>query len=198
MAYIFGWFCSDGYVSSKNNCSGFHINEKDIHILKKIKKYLKSSHPIMKDKDGINFRIYNKVLHSSLVELGCIPNKSAILKFPKIPDEHSKHFIRGYFDGDGSIHFNKPNTIKIAFFASKPFLEVLQNELKNHLNIRIHPLRRHIKIWIATYYGDEARKLCAWMYEDCKDLYLKRKKERFNRHINLRIKNGQTSNISKK
>ena len=52
-------------------------------------------------------------------------------------------------------------------------------------------------MWICTYYGDEARKICYWMYKDCKDLYLKRKRERFNIHINLR-NNDETGNISKK
>ncbi|MBI2647660.1 hypothetical protein HYW99_04230 [Candidatus Woesearchaeota archaeon] len=98
--------------------------------------------------------------------------------------------MRGFFDGDGSIHFNKPNTIKVTFISTKQFLEKLQIELNNTLGLRIGPLQRQIKMYIALYYSDDARKLCNWMYENSKDLYLVRKKERFNRHMNLRT-NGK-------
>jgi intein/homing endonuclease len=41
--------------------------------------------------------------------MGMVPNKSLVLKFPDIPKEMYRHFIRGYFDGDGSLclHINK-------------------------------------------------------------------------------------------
>ena len=41
-----------------------------------------------------------------LKKLGCVENKSLILTFPskeQVPEEFIYHFIRGYFDGDGSI-----------------------------------------------------------------------------------------------
>lgn len=39
-----------------------------------------------------------------LCKHGCVPNKSLILTFPRtIPDNLIHHFIRGYFDGDGSV-----------------------------------------------------------------------------------------------
>lgn len=37
-----------------------------------------------------------------LINLGCVPNKSLILKFPTfdiVPEKYMSHFIRGYFDG---------------------------------------------------------------------------------------------------
>jgi len=189
MAYILGWFFSDGYISSKYACSSFHINKKDICILKKIKKYLSSSHPINKTKTGIQFRIYNKVLYNSLIQLGCIPNKSKCLDFPMMPEEYLSHFVRGYFDGDGSIRFNRPNTIKISFVGSEYFIKKLQIILNKKLNLKIHPMFFYGGIWGCNYYGNDARKLCIWMYRNCKDLYLKRKKERFNNHIKQRINN---------
>lgn len=43
-----------------------------------------------------------------LKQLGCIERKSLILKFPteeQVPFDLLHHFIRGYFDGDGSIFY---------------------------------------------------------------------------------------------
>lgn len=34
-----------------------------------------------------------------------MPNKSKVLKFPEVPDDLVRHFIRGYFDGDGCVSY---------------------------------------------------------------------------------------------
>lgn len=190
MAYIFGWFCSDGSVSSNNNRCLIALNPKDYEILEKIKFNLNSSHPIHKyqnkNQTSVSLVIYNKLLHDDLVKLGCMPNKTKIFRFPKVPKKFISHFIRGYFDGDGSIHFNKPNTIKLKFCGTKHFIQNLQIILQQILKIKPHKYWKHRHIWNCQYYGKDARKICYWMYKDCKSLYLKRKKERFNNHIKQR------------
>ncbi len=39
---------------------------------------------------------------------------------------------------------------------------------------------------VILYYGNSARKLCHWMYNNSGDLHLMRKKERFNNHLRKR------------
>ena len=49
---------------------------------------------------------------NDLKRLGCIENKSLVLTFPtydQVPEELIYHFIRGYFDGDGSVSINSKN-----------------------------------------------------------------------------------------
>ena len=58
---------------------------------------------------------------NDLINLGCIPNKSLILLPPKLKDEFISHFIRGYFDGDGSIGKYK-NRYKITFLGTNDLL----------------------------------------------------------------------------
>lgn len=186
MAYIFGLFCSDGHVSSKKDYCSIHLHSKDKYILEKIKEVIGSNYPIADTKNASLFRVYNKILCTDLVNLGCPPRKSLTLKFPDVPDQYLPHFVRGFFDGDGSIYFNKPNTIKVSFIASKHFIETLQKKLNKFLRIKIGPLHRNDKMWVCIYYGSDARKLCEWMYKNSKDLYLKRKKYRFERHLMLR------------
>ncbi|MCK4589350.1 MAG: hypothetical protein KAT77_02830 [Nanoarchaeota archaeon] len=196
MAYVFGWFCSDGFVSSNKDLCGIHLHSKDKEILEKIKKVMGSEHNIHDYKESSFFRVHNKPLCEDLINLGCHPKKSAILKFPYVPDKFLSHFVRGYFDGDGSIYFNKPNTIKVAFTASKEFVETLQKKLNRILGLRIGPPQKNLSVWTCFYYGDNARKLCRWMYRDCRNFYLRRKKEKFKSHIKIREKDGiQTSNI---
>jgi intein/homing endonuclease len=50
-----------------------------------------------------------------------------------------RHFVRGYFDGDGSIGFNKPNTIWIKIVgANKQFIYDLAQIFKDELGIPIN------------------------------------------------------------
>lgn len=190
MAYILGFFFSDGNVCHKQKEISIHLNEKDHYIQEKMAKVMQSNRPINIYSGAGDFKINSKILAKDLVKIGCIPNKSLILKFPQIKNKFLSHFIRGYFDGDGSIHFNKPNTIKISFCGTKEFITILQNKLYDALSLKIHPVYKDKTIYVCHYYGYDARKLCKWMYEDTKGLYLKRKRKRFEIHL-LRRKNGK-------
>ena len=77
------------------------------------------------------FSIRNAQLHDSLIKQGCVPNKSLILTFPDInvvSEDLVRHFIRGYFDGDGCLSFNKNKycTPNISILGTKQFLEKLE------------------------------------------------------------------------
>lgn len=56
--------------------------------------------------------ITSEKMFNDLCTLGCVPNKSLILKFPKIQEQFVPHFIRGYFDGDGCVYSSKKKRIK--------------------------------------------------------------------------------------
>lgn len=186
MAYILGWFFSDGNVSSNLKVCSFHISKKDKEILYKIRRILGSTHPIeIKDK-YVYFRINDRIVCSDLIKYGCVPRKSLKLKFPRIPNKYVGHFIRGYFDGDGSIGINHPNTIKISFLGTKNFILSLQGLISRKFKIKPHKIRQIHKacpIYQCAYYGNDARKLFSWMYKDSNKLFLKRKKIIYDKHI---------------
>lgn len=84
-------------------------------------------------------RIGSHKIYNDLFELGLYPNKSLTVNFPKIPQKYLGHFIRGYFDGDGCIYFEKRKGSKgqliikrirtIFTSGSKKFLEEMDNVL---------------------------------------------------------------------
>jgi len=186
MAYVLGWFFSDGCVHSNNRCCSIHLHKKDTEILEKLKKVMQSTHPLYFIYDSVALRIYDYLLHKTLIKLGCIPRKSLVVNFPDVPIEYLNHFIRGYFDGDGSICFNKPNVIKVRIFGSKLFIEKLQAILEDLLSINFNQTHTIGNLYSCECYGDNARKLCRWMYKDSEDLYLQRKWNRFDNHLKLR------------
>lgn len=110
-AYWLGFLYADGYVSEKNGTVEITLQEGDVEHLNKLKNQLCPLNPItlrqvkLKDKLFNSYRltICNKQITNDLVSQGCVQKKSLVLQFPKLPIELERHFIRGYFDGDGSV-----------------------------------------------------------------------------------------------
>ena len=79
------------------------------------------------------FSISNEKLYDDVVNLGLTPNKSLTMQFPNIPNEFVRHFIRGCWDGDGSVYIDKPSQKIYASFVSgsRDFLEAMVGNLVN-------------------------------------------------------------------
>jgi len=147
--YVLGFFTADGsLIKNKRGGCYFAIQSKDKKIILDIKKAMKSEHKISKrlDKrtDGCFYRIQigSKSLYEELLRLGFSGLKTKNLPILDIDKELFKHFVRGYFDGDGNIWFGiihkKRKTthdhILLAFTsASFDFLSYLQSELSKFL-----------------------------------------------------------------
>lgn len=187
-AYVLGWMFSDGNVQADQRTFRLHLNKKDIKIIETIRELLKSEHPFYFGKlNDVELRIHSRKLCKKLIEFGCVPRKTWCLEFPKkMPNDYLNHFVRGFFDGDGSIHFNKPNVIKIKIVGTKEFIEGLKEKLVETANVKSSNLKQKGIIWFIEIYGNNARNFCEWIYKDCGQLYLERKFERFQKHMEKR------------
>ena len=155
-AYWLGFIFADGFITAKRHQVGLTLSIKDIDHLQKFNNFLnyskgmniRDSHQFGNkekyNKSGelmqvVNTTIDNKNLWEALNSKGCVPNKSLILEFPdeSIFSDISliRHFIRGYFDGDGSLgvyqHSKTNNNLEasLMFVGTKPFLEKVQEHL---------------------------------------------------------------------
>lgn len=110
-AYWLGFIAADGCVRSNRKTFTLSLAGKDKGHLEKFLFDLDSNYPIYehvkqnngKKYPGARVQITNPVLCNSLINHGILPNKTATLMFPDIPTELWRHFIRGLFDGDGSV-----------------------------------------------------------------------------------------------
>lgn len=185
-SYILGWLYSDGNVSKDLRTFSLHLNKKDLDIVEKIRKALSSNQKIFIRGNYLEFRINCKQTGKTLYNLGCFPKKSKKIKFPKnMPKKFISHFVRGYFDGDGSIHFNKPNVIKIRIVGNKKFIQELKKIIENS-KIKVSKIKKGVGCCGIEIYGDNARKFCFWIYSDSGHLYLKRKYLRYINHLRKR------------
>jgi len=192
-SYALGWMFSDGNVAKDRRTFGFHLHKKDIKILKILKELMNSKHKIFLYGNAAEFRIHSKKMCGDLISLGCMPNKTFKIKFPKkLPKKYLNHFIRGYFDGDGSISFNYPNAIKIKIVGNKQFIEGFRKKVVEMIKTNMPKMKKMGKIWQIEFYGDNARKFCSWIYKDCDNLFLERKYKRFENHL---IKRGEKNAV---
>lgn len=115
-----------------------------------------------------------------------IPNKSLDLKFPDISPLLYPHFIRGYFDGDGSIYINKQkHRITVTITSTKQFCEKIKDITEKELGIfcGIYDASCHNGITkVNSMSGKSAVKFLDWIYKDA-DLYMERKYNKYCEYI---------------
>ena len=163
-AYVLGFIYADGCNNSHPTTGELSISqmERDVDILYKIKEAMQSTYPISEEENKwggaekrFRFYVYGPKIEEQLTNLGVVHNKSLILEFPTfLPDELMPHFIRGYFDGDGSVWDGqrkkmrvkkewKPgeyrerivHNVKFNFTGSNTFIPHLQEYLIEHLGL---------------------------------------------------------------
>ena len=115
-AWLLGFAFGDWSVYGINGCNeprAFKINLQyiDVDVLHNITSILEMNLPISIQWHGTSLTrrpqcrmvITNPHFASTLVKLGCVPNKSKILSFPQfeLPHEYMRDFIRGYTEADG-------------------------------------------------------------------------------------------------
>ena len=141
-AYWLGFILADGYNGDKN--FEFSQCDKNKDAVAKFKEAIKSQHKISKKNVNghIEWRINirSKKLHNDLLNLGITSDKSYTALLPNIKDQYIPSFLRGYFDGDGSIYSRKDALPIVSFTsASINLLKDIQKWLeKNQINSCIY------------------------------------------------------------
>lgn len=223
-AYILGFTIADGSIdrSVRGNCISnrlcFGNSIDDVEIIELIKNEIspesKLYHKFNKvgaknRKEQIYLRIASFKLCEDLINIYDIKpkkthNKDFKIDFSKIPEEYIKDFIRGFFDGDGSVSFYKTNkTIFFNFsfiFNSKDFAEQIGQIFEKLFNIRAVYYTHIGKT--CTYYSmrfdysrnrlEKIKEIYNWLYNDS-TIYLKRKKIKFENYFKYRA--NSTNNI---
>lgn len=135
-AYAFGWIMSDGCLKleGRNKTAwAIRIASNDLQIMSWLHSYMCVGNKIYRQGSGYQIKFRNQPSIDFMRGVGLTPAKSLTMMFPDIPHEFLWDFIRGYFDGDGSIAIttNRYNTYAQVSFTSgsREFLISLQEHL---------------------------------------------------------------------
>lgn len=191
--YWAGFIAADGNIINNSKIRNYALRiklaTKDKNHLQKFKKCINTTAKIIDlvCKETINSNkcwkeafssyivLYSKHLVSSLYKYNIVPNKSKIYEFPITLNNHKfiNSFIRGYFDGDGSISF-KDKRLRINFYGTQNCLNNIAKIINNNCEISLHNSFKNRTIYNLEYNGKEAVILAKWLYKDC-NIYLDRK-----------------------
>lgn len=116
-AYIIGLLASDGNLYKRDNHQGqiqILLHKKDEKLLKDIIKEMDGNKPLCYFKDYATLTINSDEMYDDLLKIGLYDNKTYSINMNNIniPEEYKFDFLRGYFDGDGSIFKHLQTTCK--------------------------------------------------------------------------------------
>lgn len=184
--YWAGFLAADGCVSDKGKLS-ICLNYDDTGHIEKFREVLKSNHAITSNttkyyRSEISF-INKKIAEDLKNNFNIVPRKTNIYCPPNnMPEEFIRHFIRGYFDGDGCIceSFSNKNsktaTLYTTIIGTLETVQFIQRVLELNCSIQQHQTNKNI--FTIKYCTNHSKKFLSYIYEDCED-YLERKYKLF-------------------
>lgn len=198
-AYYLGMLWADGHNCVDRGSIIIELQEQDAALLEKLNQLALNERPIRKqnlhDKNPKWQNQYRLVLQSKytskmLESYGMIQNKSLVLTFPSCIDEVLyHHFIRGYFDGDGSISLqenNKNRSAVINMVGTKMFLSRVADIIRTNLGVSVYVSRderaRDPICTLRCSKREDVVKILDWMYDDA-TIYMQRKYDKYQQFL---------------
>lgn len=197
-AYVAGLFLADGFIG--NTQAGLRLKRTDRELLQKVKNCFSEEIKLQEETSSCSFVVSSKKVCINLSNLGIFKGKtSKELPIPPMNNDLIRHFIRGFFDGDGSVFLNhngKYTSIRCNICSpTKSILEQINNVLLNNgISGTINKENRKGKY---TTFGENNRVLCStdmyrlfirskksveqfyhFLYDQC-SIYLERKRKVF-------------------
>lgn len=200
-SYLLGFWLADGNISFKPRIGtkpvkGFSLYNTDRQIMDDIGKRLNRSVSRMKRSNAketwlppYQINIWSEKIYDFCHTITKSTSKSnKPVDLPTIHPELIRHFIRGFFDGDGSVHIKLcknrhgkfTSVLGTSFTAglkTEDFLDRLQDLIRTQLP---ELSRKKQTVWKTSrklIYGQyDSMLLCDWMYGGNASIYMKRKK----------------------
>ena len=154
-----------------------NLSIKDKQIIYDFLKDIESDHLPKYYKNDIRLKICNSVFCKNLTKFGIIGNKSRKIYVPKINKKLINHFLRGYFDGDGSVYLHRKNicfnitsaSYKIVFYFKRLISKITKSKSKIYCG-------KNNKFFRISYEGNIlCNKIYNYLYKNS-NIYLNRKK----------------------
>lgn len=210
-AYLLGFFIADGWLNVGNSRFGLQIKEEDNIVLHYIKnEFVNGSVISTKNRttETVTRKNISTIRWTSSHMKDIFMNKYKILEnktydktfmfpFEEIPEHLIRHFIRGFFDGDGCFSKIRQSLSITIISTSLNFLNQIAKYFTN-LSEGINEVIREINGKTTNYYTlnfnfertdkpEKVLKIYNYLYDDS-ELYLIRKKDKIESYLKYRGK----------
>jgi len=190
--YLAGFVAADGCVRQRKNRSPMiriELSSSDRKHVEKLKNILQAENPIYdlyrnrkyqnrNDTESSYIEIQSLKLCQALKRFNIVPRKTKTYNIPMwlMTHELNRHFLRGYFDGDGCIYKNKKYTSYGANVrGTLQFLESFKTII-GHFDIKSRNPYLAGGSYIMSFTTLNVGKLCSFLYKDS-NIYLDRKRK---------------------
>lgn len=231
-AYLLGFFLADGCIDGSKHRNGEFTNRllvnnsiDDLSVInlfnsficpESIIEFKNSQRGVVHRKEQASIRWSSQYMTRILLDKYKFCRLKAYnpefsMPINLIPDNLQRHFVRGYFDGDGNVDFaiiqttNNMETTRFCFSMvcnSHKFAEQVGNIICNAMTDTTSTIREHkgktTNWWTLRFNTEKINTLAKnynlykWLYEDS-NFYLERKKNKFDSFFEYRAKaNGNT------
>jgi DNA-binding transcriptional regulator WhiA len=196
-AYWLGFMYADGFLSNPEGSKkvGMSLAIEDKHHIEKFARDIESTYHI---KEYVSHSTYGSNPYAKLIVTsdkmfedleshGCIQHKTKVIKPPVLMSRDlERHFIRGYFDGDGSLKkcngnygyefgFHVVGTDELLTFISE---HLMKNGLVNRIT-KLEKRRKYQDVSSIRYGGNtQVYNIMSYLYNKS-TIYLDRKYERY-------------------
>lgn len=202
-AYILGFIYADGCNNEDIGRLDVSISVDDIEILNLIKKNIEYTGPIReckyltvngKSRIRVDLCINSDKLSRDIKNKGCMAKKSLILDFPdenQVPEILVWHFIRGYFDGDGSLMLKSPQaSLCVSNKFGKKMIKLLDRyNIHSYLRKTDYIKNKIDKLEIGKI--KDCMNFLELLYENSNGLRLERKHNIYQKHLTKYKNNGK-------
>ena len=200
-AYWLGFIQADGCIYKQGASYRFQMNlsGKDKEHLEKFKSCIEASYPVNtktvrvkgKDYESSFIRVDSKEFCENLMLNGIFPRKTLNDSFPELEESLMRHYVRGFFDGDGGVKLDKrgnnPTRARMSFTGGEEYLTLL----KEHLEMNgIIPSEKAIEknskssACMLSYSSMKNNSMIySYLYRDA-SIFLERKKEQLDAMMN--------------
>jgi intein/homing endonuclease len=190
MAYILGFIAADGNISKHGRAHMIQLASDDKDIIYKIRKAIKSKASILQRKRcngkiSYQLRFSDQTIFNDLLRLNITTRKSQNITPPEIPSKYVRHYLRGFFDGDGTVYSTKKAPLVTTWYtASEPMAKFIFShitkvcpEFKGRILITPTPTGTS-KYYSITLCKRDSRIMFQYLYKNA-SIYLDRKYKKY-------------------
>lgn len=190
-AYYLGLLGSDGHTIGDRFFSVGLSGEDDAALLIRFKNSLEYTGPILSkqpkykgSKRHYTLSVTSETLTKNLIKNGIVNRKSLTYEFNDLlRRDLIRHYVRGYFDGDGSVSIKKDGTICASIISSKAFIEKAADYIEKEIGIKVFveyfkPPRNPSSACLKINGNFASFAFLSWMYKDT-SIFLPRKHAKY-------------------
>ena len=173
--YWGGMLLADGYIRYDRPVVDLHLKAGDVGHVRKFAAALKFEGRVHEWERDCRVTITSSPMVNDLrTRFGVVPQKTPIAEFPtQVPQAFWSHLVRGIFDGDGCITYPKGSVPCISFVGTLAVVTGVREAVSRYTGVTLEPTItpcggdafKCIEYSSVWYSGDNAKRVCDWMYE---------------------------------